>query len=250
MKTDNLFLSNIVRPGIMFQAIKPTKDNIFGIGTTGFIGYVKGQDQDFPNVVFYEVVITHRGKSGKARLEFEEISTPIFFPKYKNLETVFPEIDRKHFIFINTNINLMPKNILEFDNHQFLGWASSWGCFLSKLNTTVKRIKVWPDDSEHVLNIIRELPHRFMEDPTYVLKNYTSQEFRTTVVTEVRHLESVLSRCAIEYLYKTTCIEQKAIIDLRKNVKNLKLDEEQLKKVNTLITNEMFKLEKIMKLQG
>ena len=102
MKMDNSFLSNIVRPGIMFQVIKPTKDSIFGIGTTGFIGYVKGQDQDFPNVVFYEVIRTRRGKSGKARLESGEISTPIFFPKYKDLETVFPKIDRKHFIFINT----------------------------------------------------------------------------------------------------------------------------------------------------
>lgn len=250
MKTDNLLLSNIVRPGIMFQVIKPTKDSIFGIGTTGFVGYVKGQDQNFPNVVFYEVIITRRGKNGKARLESEEISAPIFFPKYKNLETVFPKIDRKHFIFINTNINLMPENILEFDNYQFLGWASSWGCFLSKLNTMVRKIKWWPNDSEHVLNIIKGLPHRFIEDPTYALKNYTSQEFRMTVITQIRHFESTLSRCAIEYLYKITCIEQKAIINLRKNVKNFKLDEEQLKKVNTLITNKMFKLEKIMKLQG
>lgn len=247
MKTDNFLLSNIVRPGIMFQAIKPTKDNVFGIGTTGFIGYVKGQDQDFPNVVFYEVVITHRGKGGKARLEFGEISTPIFFPKYKNLETTFPKIDRKHFIFINTNINLMPENILKFDDHQFLGWASSWGCFLSKLNTTVKRIKVWPDDSEHVLNIIKDLPYRFMEDPTYALENYTSQEFRTTVVTEIRHFESVLSRCAIEYLYKITRVEQKAVMNLYNNVKVLKLDEKQLRKVNTSIMNRMFKLKSVIK---
>jgi hypothetical protein len=249
MKADNLFLSNIVRPGIMFRVIKPTKDNVFGIGTTGFIGYVKGQDQDFPNVVFYEVIITRRGKSGKARLDPGEISTPIFFPKYKNLETVFPEIDRKHFIFIDTSTDLISKDILEFDNHQFLGWATSWGYFLNKLNTMVRKIKVWPNDLEHVLNIIRDLPHRFMEDPIYTLENYTSQKFRIAVVTEIRRFESALSRCAIKYLYKITCIEQKAIINLHKNAKDLKLDEEQLKKVNTLITNKMTRLETIMLLK-
>lgn len=246
---NNLFLSNMVRPGTMFQVIKPTKDGIFGIGTTGFIGYVKGQDRDFPNVVFYEVIITRRGKSGKARLEPEEISTPIFFPRYKNLETVFPEIDRKRFIFINTNTNLVPKSILKYSNHQFLGWASSWGYFLSKLNTTVKKIKVWPNNPEHVLNVIRKLPRKFIEDPVYALKQYTSQEFKIVAVTEIRHFESALSRCSIEHLYRTTNIERKAIVNLCNNAKTFKLDKEQLKKTNTSITDKMFKLKSVWRIK-
>ena len=246
---DNPFLSNIVRPGIMFQVIKPTKDNIFGPGTTGFITYVKGQDQDFPNVVFYKVIITRRGKGGKMRLESDEISIPIFLPKCRNLKSILPKIDRKHFVFIDVSLSLMPKNILEFDNHSFLGWALSWGCFLDKLHTRVRKVKWWPDDPSCTLNIIKTLSNRFMEDPSYTLENYTSQEFRTNVVTKIRHFESILSRCAIEYLYKTICIEQKAIISLRKNAEHLKLDMEQLKKVNTLTTNKMTRLETIMQLK-
>ena len=246
---DDAFLNNIVRPGTMFKVVKPTKDGVFGIGTTGFIGYVKGQDQDFPNVVFYKVIITRRGKGGKTRLESGEISIPIFVPKCKNLETVLPKIDRKHFVFINTNSNLMPKTILELDNHSFLGWASAWGCFLNKLHTMVKRIKIWPVDSTHILNIIRELPNRFIDNPTHTLENCTSQDFRTTTTMEIRLFESTLSRCAIEYLYRTTYIERNAIINLSNNAKDLKLNIGQLEKTKTSITNKLNVLEKIIDLR-
>lgn len=245
----DIFLSNVVRPGIMFKVIRPTKDSVFGTGTTGFIGYVKGQDQDFPNVIFYKVIITRRGKSGKARLEPGEISVPIFLPKCKNLETILPKIDRKHFVFIDTNLNLMPKEIFEFDNHSFLGWAAAWGCFLSKLHTMVKKIKAWPSDSNHVLNVIRGLPNRFIEDSTHVVENCTSQGFRTTAAIEIRILESTLSRCAMEYLYKTTHIEHNAIVNLLSNIKNLKLDIEQLKETETSIVNKLDTLETAIELR-
>lgn len=249
MKMDNAFLSNIVRPGIMFKVIKPTKDSVFGIGTTGFIGYVKGQDQDFPNVIFYKIIITRRGKSGKTRLEPGEISVPIFLPKCKNLETILPKVDRKYFVFIDTNQDLMPRNVFELDNHSFLGWASAWGCFLSKLHTRVKKIKVWPSDSTHILNIIRRLPNRFIDDPTNTLKNCTSQDFRTTTAMEIRFFESTLSRCAVEYLYRTTHIEHSAVVNLLNNTENLKLDAEQLKKIKTSIANKLDTLETIIELR-
>lgn len=246
---NNIFLSNIVRPGTMFEVIKPTKDNIFGIGTVGFVGYVKGQDQDFPNVIFYKVVIIRRGKSGKARLEYGEISVPIFLPEYKNSKSIFPKINRKHFVFVNTSVDLMPKKISEFNNHSFLGWVTAWGCFLNKLHTTVKRIKIWPFDSDHTLNIIRELPNKFIENPAHVIKNYTSHAFKTTAVIEIRLFESTLSRCAMEYLCKTTYIEHNAIINLSDNIKDLKLDAKQLEETRNFIVNKLDTLKTAIRLR-
>lgn len=242
--------SNIVRPGTMFRVVKPTKDSVFGIGTTGFIGYVKGQDQNFSNVVFYKVIIMRRGKGGKARLEPCEISVPIFLPESKSLKITFPKINRKYFVFIDTSLSLIPRSVLKFSNHLFLGWASSWGYFLNKLHTTVKRIKIWPNDSKHVLNTLLELPNKFAENPTYTLENYTAQEFRIKVVAEIRQFESILSGCAIDYLYKITCIEQKAFIDLLKNMESPESGEKkQLKEISNFITNKIVKLETSMQLR-
>ncbi|MEA3296173.1 MAG: hypothetical protein U9Q27_03495 [Patescibacteria group bacterium] len=235
--------NNIVRPGIMFQVIKPTKDNIFRVGTIGFIKYVEGQDQNFPNIVFYKVIIIRRGKSGKFRLESNEISVPIFLPKHENIENIFSKVNHKHFLFINTSLNLMPKNILNFDNYSFLGWATSWGHFLNKLYTKVKGIEAWPHNKNHILNIITRLPNKFIETPEHTLKTFTTKQFRTKIIMEIRRFESVLSRCAIKYLYEITCIEQKALIYSFKNPDIFKLEKKQFEKINQSIKNKIAKLE-------
>lgn len=239
---------NILQPGTMFKIIKPTKDSSFGVETLGFISHVEGSSKNFPNVIYYNVVIIRRGRTGKVRLELKQISTPIFTPKCKNIEYILPEIDYKNFVFIDPKYDLVGKSILKFKDQLFLGWVYAYEKYLYRLHTLTTKIRIWPDSGNHVLNTIDKLQNEFASDSQATVETYTTAEFRKIAINEIRHFETMLASCGIDYLCRVVYIEKCAMSAIVTNAKNIKLENIKTAIHNLeLIINRLTKLKKISK---
>lgn len=135
-------INSILRPGTKFVVTPDSVDNCYGPGTTGFISFVKGRDNKFPNVVYYEVVIVRRGKTGKQRIEIGEISTPVFnIDQFPDAKVEMPEEKRKFYVNIEKSDDACVTEMMPIN---FLGWVASQCQYLTKLNSRVKQPEVWP----------------------------------------------------------------------------------------------------------
>lgn len=239
---------HILQPGTIFEVVSPTKSSTFGTGTLGIISHVEGSSIDFPNVIYYNAVIMRRGKTGKARLELNQISTPIFTLKCENIEYILPKVDCKSFVFINPKYDLIGESILKFENQLFLAWAYAYGKYLSRLHTLTTKIQIWPSNGDHVLNVINRLQNRFIDDHQAVIEACTTTQFRERTVAEVRHFETALAGCGIDYLYRIAYIEKCAMDTIILNAKNIKLKDIKTATHNLeLIKNELTKFANIIK---
>ncbi len=202
--------SQIFNTGTKFVVTDDTKDSTFGPGTTGFVSYVKGHDQDYSNVVYLNAVVLKRGKTGKKRLDNSELSTPIFDIKDGDISKVMPEEKRRYYVHIEP---ILPcedtiQNMSEID---FLGWAHAQTMYIHKLSTRAKHISSWPRDSDHFLNRILSLNEYYSED---LGDELTSIAFREKFAKSIRMIESTLVKCALLYMIKVSDLERRAIADL------------------------------------
>jgi hypothetical protein len=206
----NPLTSQIFNTGTKFVVMEETKDSTFGPGTTGFISFVKGYDQDFSNVVYLNTVVIRRGKSGKKRIDNSELSTPIFDFKDENLAKVMPEEKRRYYVHIEP---VLPyeDTVQNMSDIDFLGWAHAQTRYVYKLSTRAKHISVWPEDSGNFLNKILNLGDHFSEDMDDAFTNNASREQFTR---SIRTLESTLVKSALLYMCKVSELEKRAINDL------------------------------------
>jgi len=204
--------SNILRPGEKFIITDKSTDGRFLPGSTGFISFVKGVDQQFPNVVHFLVVMTKKGKSGKERIEVVDMSAPIFELSLPEEELTMPGIDRRYFTRMEHVVNSVD-NVHKMATYDFMGWILSRVKFIHKLNSKVTFIKVWPQTSA-VLNNVIELPHNFSENPTATKEYYARSDIIDELVTVLNKTESKLAKCSIGYMYQTATLEMKAIRSL------------------------------------
>lgn len=201
--------SKIMNPGEKFVVNDETVDGSFGPGTTGFAAYVKGHDQDFPNVYFLRAVIIRRGKGGKIRLEQADLSTPIFDISAKGMEKVSPEAKRKYYVKIDPEcLPCVP--VEELETYDFLGWAFATTLFFQKLAGHAQHFRVWPEDGEHVLNRAKLMEDFYSEDPDYVEEDMASPPWRELFVRMLRPIQSTLGLSTLIYKHRVAGLEKQA----------------------------------------
>ena len=202
--------SQIFSTGTKFVVTDDTKDSTFGPGTTGFISYIKGYDQDYSNVVYLNTVIVKRGKGGKKRIDNSDLTTPIFDLNDENFLKIMPEEKRRYYV----HIELAPsheravQNMPEID---FLGWANAQARYIQKLSTRAKHVSVWPSSSDHFLNRILNIDGNYGDG---IGDDLTNNIFREKFTKGIRMMEATLVKCSLLYMYKISELERKAITDL------------------------------------
>lgn len=199
--------SNILRPGEKFIITDKSTDGKFIPGSTGFVSFVKGVDQQFSNVVHFTVVLTKKGKTGKERIEMSDMSAPIFEPSIPGEEFILPGPDRRYFIrmeHIKNNVD----DIHKMPTYDFMGWALARIKFLQKLSSKVTHVKVWPQSQ--VINTVLELPHMFSESPNKTKEYFSTKDIIEEIATTLSKTEAKLSRCLLGYLCQTSILELKA----------------------------------------
>jgi hypothetical protein len=202
--------SQIFPAGTKFVVTDETTDSTYGPGTTGFVSFVRGFDQDYPNVAFLEVSVIRRGKKGKDRLEFAQISTPIFKADKKE---VFPDEKRKNFIHIDIDKDAYTP-VAKMGAMDFLGWSTAYVKWLHKLSQMAS-IKVWPGSSKNVLNRFKMLPDSFYEDPEVTIERFAEDEdVAAEFLNRARLMEATLTKCGLVYMSKVANVEERAIKEM------------------------------------
>jgi len=203
--------SNILRPGEKFIITDKSTDGKFLPGSTGFISFVKGFDQQFINVAHFMVVMTKKGKTGKERIEMGDLSAPIFEVDLPDDKFTMPGPDRKFFTRIE-HITNNTDNVKEMDIYDLMGWVFSRTRFLHKLHSKTQYIKVWPNSN--ALATAMELPSHFSDNASRTTEYYTRPDVIDELVTVLGKTEARMAKCSIDYMHKTASLELEAIRNL------------------------------------
>lgn len=207
-KKANTIKSQLFHHGTKFTVTDRSEDGTYGPGTTGFVSYVKGFDQDFPNVAYLVVSIIRRGKGGKLRVENAEISTPIFDIENDVLKENMPDEKRRYYVHIEPQPN--PATLNDMLPVDFIGWAYAVSMFVNKLSRCAKHFKPWPNSSKHVLNRALNAGDMWQESETQAVEILSHLEFREDFTREVRIMESTLVKSSLAYLSKIAGLEEAA----------------------------------------
>lgn len=205
----DIIKSQVFATGTKFTVTDETKDSTFGPGTTGFITYVKGRDQDFGNVIYYRAAIIKRGKTGKERLEMSDISTPVFDLEDENIHHILPDEKRRYYVHIRPLIH--PENVMDMEDMDFLAYAFAYSRWVRKLNTRAKHVNAWPNDPASILNSFVRMDEYYSEDGTFAKHEYSNPERRDMFIKTIRIMESTLVKCALSYMEKVAEIESQAV---------------------------------------
>lgn len=233
--------SQIFTAGTKFVVSENSVDGTFGPGTTGYLSYVKGRDQDYKNVVYYRFVTIQRGKSGKERLEVNELSTPVFEIEHEEMAKLLPDAKRRYFVHIEP---ILPAycSIFKMPEIDFLAWSLSYAKLIRKLNTRAKHVNAWPGDPSDPLNGYIRLDEYYGEDPSFAKSEYANPAARERFIRRIRIMESTLMKCSLSYMAKVAEIEQMAIREIMGS--NIKLEDSKiLSKTHDVFSNKVSSLQ-------
>ena len=200
----NHLSSNILSTGSKFTVNDKISEGIFGVGTTGIIGYVKGVDVECANIVYLQTVILKRGKQGKSRLDVELISIPIF-----NSDIIFDE-KRKHHVNIEPYSSPL-HTIHDMTDLEYLGWALSWASYLNQLSRYTKPFSIWPIKNKNIMNKMLNASDYWKEDPVYLNESYSNFNARERFIKQMRIMELTLTTCSLSYMLKVAKLEVQAV---------------------------------------
>lgn len=195
--------SNILSTGNRFVVTEKTVDGTFRPGTTGIISYIKGIDTSCSNVVYLTAIVLKRGKTGKPRMDLEQVSTPIFNFEVKESSGMMPDKKRKRYIFTEPDIQKY-RTIHEMGCLDFLGWALAWSLYLQKLSKCTKPFCIWPRKSSHIMNKMLNISSFWYENPEYTIEDFCSFLQREKFIKQMRILDSTLVNCSLSYMIKVT----------------------------------------------
>ena len=203
MSNKQLLSSNILSTGNKFVATEKTADGTFRPGTTGIISYIKGIDTGCSNVVYLTAVILKRGKTGKSRIDLEQVSTPIFSFETMDSSGIMPDKKRKRYIFTEPAPQTY-RTIYEMEGLDFLGWALAWTLYLQKLSKCTKPFCIWPRKSGDIMNRMLNISSFWYENAEYAIEDFCSSKKREKFINRMRTLESTLVNCSLSYMIKVT----------------------------------------------
>jgi len=247
--------SNISGCGVPYQVNTDSEDGVYKPGTLGLLSFVKGKDLDYPNVIYFHVVTVRRGKGGKERLDFNEISFPVFNTK-KTVELSkkgerMPKLDRRYYVMIEP-LPLPFGHSSLMDGRGFLAWACCHAKYLSQLRRSTSGFRMWPKDGKHIMNIMSQM-NDYMNSSNYneeqrgdMFDKYTSEGMREDFVRKMRKISSALVQSHVTYKLKTAKLELDAITHIYKNASEFGVDK---KIVEATHRHHNTKLEKITQLR-
>ena len=195
--------SNILSTGNKFVVTEKTADGTFRPGTTGIISYIKGIDTGCSNVVYLTAVILKRGKTGRSRLDLEQVSTPIFNFETMGSSGIMPDKKRKRYIFTEP-CPQRDHTIHEMDGLEFLGWSLAWTLYLQKLSKCTKPFCIWPRKNGDIMNKMLNISSFWYENSEHTIENFCSSQQRNKFINRMRILESTLINCSLAYMIKVT----------------------------------------------
>jgi hypothetical protein len=223
--------------------VDPTKDSSFGPGTRGIMSYVRGYDSEKNNVCYARFVALRRGKSGKMRMDFNELKFPIFVSTESDLSETFIDKEKKFFVFIESR-PLICNNVIDLESHEFIGWSLAKVNFLAKVHRWVNH-NIWPKTKNNIINQIQRMPEVFEADPDQHLKRFEDVELRENLVDKIRQLECKMSRLILQHIIRVKEMEIKAIKTIISSKTGLK--KELLEKAFSDRTLENKKMKEILK---
>lgn len=246
--------SNISGCGVPYKVGTNSEDGVYKPGTLGLLSFVKGRDLDFANVVYFHVITIRRGKGGKQRLDFNEISFPIF--NTKNIMEMsktadhMPPLDRRYYVVIEPQ-PLSFNHTMEMDGHDFLAWACCHAKYLSQLRRATSGFRMWPKDNKHIMNIMSAMNDYMSgnyndEQHVDMFEKYTAGGVREDFVRKMRKISSALAQSHVTYKLKTAKLEYDAIVHVHKNAKLFGVDK---KTADATLKHHTTKLEKITQLR-
>jgi hypothetical protein len=240
----SVMTSQIFATGTKFVVTEETTDGTFGPGTTGFISYVKGRDQDFGNVFYYRAVVIKRGKTGKERLDIADISTPVFELDKDVIGKIMPDEKRRYYVHLKPKS--MPRNVLDMPPMDFLGYSLAYSRWIRKLTTRSKHVNAWPNNTDDILNTYVRMDDYFEEDSEYALDRFCREDRRVEFVRKIRIMESTLVKCSLSYMHIVAGIETWALNELAKPAIELK-DKDAWKNAMKSYSNKVSSLEALTK---
>lgn len=203
------FKSNLLGPGTKFQVTENSKDTVIGPYSTGFISCIRGVDSENPCVIFYDVIINRRGKSGKDRLETSTIMSPIYEYDGKIYKEMLPEEDLAGYVHIE---EINENNFIEkMSNIDFLAWSNAYSSYIYKLSGRSKYINLWPEDNTNIIKEMYNARGPYQEDPIGFSDYFGKLDKRIEFIKEIRLLEAKLVKTRIDYAKKVATIEQQAL---------------------------------------
>lgn len=195
--------SNILSTGNKFVVTEKTVDGTFRPGTIGVISYIKGIDTGCSNVVYLTAVVLKRGKTGKPRIDLEQVSTPIFSFETMDSSGIMPDKKRKRYIFTEPAPQTY-RTIYEMEGLEFLGWSLAWVLYLRKLSKCTKPFCIWPRKNGDLMNKMLNISSFWYENAEYTVEDFCSPLQREKFINRMRTLESTLVNCSLSYMIKVT----------------------------------------------
>lgn len=186
--------------GVRFTVTPDVKETTFAPGSVGFMSFVKEADHDYQNVAYITAVIVRRGKGGKARVNANGLSIPVFNDERMLKHDNYLPLGRRYYVHVE-KMPLDEKHLLDLDDLSFVGWACAQAKYLNHLILNVTRPKakkLWPGKNNnsplvHAFNF----PDYFDAEKDEVFEKYATKEFRSTFIEEARRMESYLAKCVL-----------------------------------------------------
>ena len=204
--------SNIFNTGTKFILTENRSGgNQYGVGTTGFVICLEGDDFEFKNICHMDVIVTRRGKTGKDRIEETVLSWPIF-----NTEANIPSPEKPMNNFVIVEKETINTSISTLSGIDFLGYMVAYTRFIKKLGTKSKYYTRKP--GHHLQDGLGNLVNAIAADDEYIkalLGCFPDLERRVAAITTLRKYESGLSNCILSYIKQVGKIEHEALQSLK-----------------------------------
>ena len=200
--------------GTKFIVSERSTDGAIGPGTTGVVSNIIGVDSDHKNVAFLTAVITRRGKTGKRRIEFKDISTPIFDFGNDCYSKYLPDEKRKQYVHIESDTQYAV-SVLNMSDMDFLSWALAKITLYNKIVTTANQYgNNWPESGDNIINLMYSSVKRFNDSPEQTLADLCAKAVRISFMEEFRKLEASLVKGFALYMYRVSAMESVALEEI------------------------------------
>ena len=197
MADKEILTSKLLEPGAMFTVTDAVKDSSFPPGSLGFVAYINGIDDSYQDIARMNTVMIRKGKTGKARILKTVLHVPIFYVDHEGFNKLLPE-DGQRKCYVHIERHMSPTmNLMEIAPLMFLGYAVALSRRVKHMSDQCKHRK-WPETKSHPINVMRQLPGYFEEDPDGLIEKYSTEPFRVNFINSARHMVSSLIRMQIQ----------------------------------------------------
>jgi len=198
MADKEILTSNLLEPGAMFVVTDAVKDNMVPPGSLGFISYISGLDDSYQDIAKIDAVMIRKGKGGKNRVMNAALFSPIFYVDHKGFNKLLPEDggSKKGYVHIERHMSATV-DIMALSPMAFIGYAVALSKRIKFMSDQCKH-KRWPEKKSHPVNVLRQLPGYFEEDPEVLLEKHASETFRVDFIEKARRMVSTLIRMQMQ----------------------------------------------------